>query len=732
MLLIPVALLVIGNSWAFDPPRDTFRPDAILDLRYLNEKVAGETGYVRADANGDFVLGNGRPVRFWAVNTGVGRDKPFHPRPLGRQTEPDLDVHARFLAKHGVNMIRLHAQLSPGPDEPIENVNSAERDWIWRSVGAMKKQGIYTTISPYWGVAAKIGKAWHVPGGSQNALGLLFFDPTLQRGYRTWLRALLAEKNPYTGIPLAKDPALAILELQNEDSLLFWTVNNVKGEQRANLERLYGQWLDKKYGSLDKAFDHWQGDKLPGDDPSKGLVDFHNVWEMTQNRTGGRQARLADQLEFWTSTMRDFNAGTVKFLRDDIGYKGLVNAGNWRTADSARLFDAERYSYTSTDVDAVNRYFSGVHQGKDNGWAIENGDRFTSPSALLQPDLLPINCKQTLGRPMIVTESSWVMPAQYAAEAPFLISAYQSLNGVDAYYWFATGDDQWTSPESANGYAPSQAKWLFGNPDMLGGFYAAALMYRGGYVSRATPSVIERRSLDDLWQRRIPLLSEEGGFDPNRDSGDMAPTSSVKTPVDPLAFLVGPVCVEFGKDASTSHAANLNSLISRKEGTVKSATGQLTLDWKRGFCTIDSPCAQGVAAFFKNRSAFVLSDLSIISKNDYGTILAVSLDGKPLKSSSDVLVQVGTESRPTDWSDKLATIALDGGKTVEGREVVSYGKAPWQVVSARFNVKLGNPKISKAMIVDANGYPVGTVPLQRTPTSVSFAFPNSALYVVLR
>ena len=39
------------------------------------------------------------------------------------------------------------------------------------------------------------------------------------------------------------------------------------------------------------------------------------------------------------------------------------------------------------------------------------------------------------------------MPAAYSAEAPLLISAYQSLSGVDAYYWFATGDDEWTPRE---------------------------------------------------------------------------------------------------------------------------------------------------------------------------------------------------------------------------------------------------------------------------------------------
>ena len=103
------------STWAFAPPRDEFQADALLDLRHLNEKEAGESGFVKVDANGDFVLGNGKPVRFWAVNTSVGREKPFVSRPLWSRAEQDLAHHARFLAKRGVNMVRCHARLNPDP-----------------------------------------------------------------------------------------------------------------------------------------------------------------------------------------------------------------------------------------------------------------------------------------------------------------------------------------------------------------------------------------------------------------------------------------------------------------------------------------------------------------------------------------------------------------------------------------------------------------------------------------
>jgi hypothetical protein len=720
------------ETWAFNPASDDFRPDALLDLRYLNEKTAGESGFIKADANGDFLLGNGKPVRFWCALTDVGHEKPFTPRPLGRQTEPSLARHARFLAKRGVNMIRLHTALQPGPDQAVTSINEGTRDWIWRTVAAMKKEGIYSTISPYWAIPVKVGKGWGMPGADQpNATGLLFFEPKLQQAYWGWLKQLYSAKNPYTGLTLAEDPSVAVIQLQNEDSLLFWTINSLKGQVRTDLQKQFGDWLAKKYGSLSAATARWADVHQAGDNYSLGLVDFFNVWDMTQSRSGTTQKRLADQTEFWTWTMREFNRKTEAMLRS-IGCKQLVNAGNWRTADSARLLSAERYSYEVNAVDAVNRYFTGVHKGPAEGWNIKPGDKFTSESALRDPSPLPTSLMQTQGHPMLITESSWVMPNGYASEAPFLISAYQSLNGVDGYFWFATSDDEWTQPQSGNGYDPGQAKWLFGNPDMLGTFPGAALMYRQSYVKRGEPVVVEHRSLQNVWDRNVPLVVEEGGFDPNRDMGDVAPTSSVKTAVDPLAFLVGPVMEVFNSDPAKTKAMNLKPFIDRGTGAVKSATGELTLNYTKGFCTVNSPLAQGVTAFFGSQSGFSLADTSFFSENEYGAALAVSMDGLPLKTSKKVLVQYGTRCRPTGWAEKVSMIDLDGGKKTSGFEVIATGKAPWRVKSAKLDVTVRNQGLSKATVLDMNGNAVGPVAVKKSAAGLSFRFPDSAMYVVLQ
>jgi len=458
-----------GETWAFAPARDAFSPDAVLDLRGLNEEVAGEHGFIRLSEDGnDFVRGDGQPIRFWGGSTYVQR--------LAREkkNQGPLEHHARFLAKRGVNVVRLHGAIQPtAPGAKVTDVNETELDEIYRLVAAMRKAGIYTAISPYWAIPARAQKDWGVADSTAgNCTALLFFDPVLQKGYKAWLKRIYADVNPYTGIPLAKDPAVAIIQIQNEDSMLFWTMQSVKGQALANLRKMYGDWVLKKHGSFDKAMAAWQGYKHDDDDFPGGRPGMFIVWDLTQdarNKRGiipGREARLADQCEFMARTMYDFNKEIARYLREELGCKQLINAGNWRSADQVVLDDAERWSYTANEVIGKNHYFGGIHNGLNVGWQILPGQVFTSRSFTRDPNGSPLNIRQVVGRPFIVPESLWVPPTRYQSEGPLIVAAQSCLTGLDTFYWFATGVEEWQPPLN---------KWTFALPTMLGQFPAAAL-----------------------------------------------------------------------------------------------------------------------------------------------------------------------------------------------------------------------------------------------------------------
>ena len=711
-----------SQSWAFTPEPDRFSPEALLDLRYLNESQAGQAGFIRRSADGeDFVTGDGNPIRFWPVNTGIWRQPP-----------EAMAEQARFLAKRGVNLVRWHGQIpSQDPQAPLSAIDETARDQLWRLVAAMKREGIYTSISPYFAAFLPLQPQWGVPRNSDTMMGLLFFDPVVQEAYRAWWRALLEPVNPYTGIPLKDDPAVALLHLQNEDSLLFWTLQDLQGKDLGLLLGQYGDWLLAKYGSPEAIGQAWGGTTLEADDPTQGRWGLLPIWQMTQPVTDlGQAQRLADQTEFLTTTMTDFNRRMVEFLRQDLGVKALINANNWKTADPARLNDAERYSYTPAEVMAVNRYYGGVHSGEHSGWAIVAGDRFTDPSVLRHPDQLPTNLKQVRGYPMVVTESSWVPPLAYQSEGPFLVSLFQSLTGIDGFAWFIASSPQWQQPDSANGYLPSLGKWIVDTPELLGNFPAAALIYRQGYLQRGTPVVEEHRPLEQLWQRQLPLLAETASFDPNRDLS-RADNSGSETQVHPLAFLVGPVKVTYGGDPAQDRVVDLRPYINDRRQTLTSITGEITWDYGQGLCLLDSPKAQGVSGFLKDQGRITLNRLTVTSGNPYATVMVVSMDGQPLDQAQRILVQVGTAARSTGWQQRRAQWTDENGTTHRGYEVLNYGTAPWRVANTDVTLDLQHSGLTRAQRLDMNGMAQEDLPLERRGDGVRLRLPANARYVVL-
>ena len=46
---------------------------------------------------------------------------------------------------------------------------------------------------------------------------------------------------------------MAMIQLQNEDSLLFWTEQSIKGKQLELLGKQFAEWAKLKYGTLEAA-----------------------------------------------------------------------------------------------------------------------------------------------------------------------------------------------------------------------------------------------------------------------------------------------------------------------------------------------------------------------------------------------------------------------------------------------------------------------------------------------
>ncbi len=413
-----------SNSWAFSPPPDQFADNAVLDLRSLNEQVAGEKGYVRLSEDGNsFVLGDGTPVRFWALDSDYA------------MKQADLERHCRFLAKLGVNMARIGFTVCNNKEgAAITDVNEGDIDSAMRFVATAKKYGIYTLVTPYW-AATSAPKSWGLEGISgASPWGVMFFNKKLQDGYKAWVKELYTRPNPYDGgLPLSQEPAVGIIQIQNEDGVFFWTMQAVPAPQKRILDKRFGDWLIKKYKSLDAAKAAWDGNAQPGDDFPAGVVAMVNesamTWAMTQPQTGGAAKRMADEVEFLARLQHDFYADMETYYRTVLGCKQLINANNWRSGDPVLLEDLERWTYTANEVVALNRYCGVIHVGANNGYRIDPGHLFVNQPVVLAPGTFPGADKQIVGHPFIITETAWVHPDRYQSAGPFHGLGLQLRNG---------------------------------------------------------------------------------------------------------------------------------------------------------------------------------------------------------------------------------------------------------------------------------------------------------------
>ena len=723
--------LTPSNSWALSVPKDPFHEEAVLDLRHLNEPESGQSGFIRlSEDRNDFVRGDGKPIRFWSIGTSVYEYSP-----------EEMDQHCRWLSKLGVNLIRLHVTICRVEEgAKITDLNEKVISGCYRMIQAAKQNGIYVILSPYYPHYG-LPESWGLEGGKQRSVGLLFFNPKLQEAYRGWTREFYSRVNPHTGLAIKDDPTVAMLQIQNEDSMLFWTTNAIHKAQWKNLTRLFCQWLEKKHGSLSQAKEAW-GPKamtLPEDDLEAGTLGCLQIYHLTVDASHPDQARrVRDTAMFLGELQREFYSEMGRFLREEVGCQQLLNASNWRTANDARLKAIERYSYHALDFDAENEYVGSdfQHQGHDANYRIDAGHYLVNESVLPKPFEMCTNWRQEVGHPFMATETAWKNPNRYQSEGPFLVAAYQSLNGVDAICWF----NCLTSGYEVDPLRPywkvdgqlSVHKWNHCYPAMMAGFPANALLYRRGDLKQAEPVVHEVRSMDAIWNREPNRIDDNETHGDKRNLPELSPGwTPANDQVNRVAFQIGPVTTELGGDPEKSTPIDLKPFFNPQAGTIQSATGELVWNYRKQFCTMDSPQAQGVTGFLAaSGGKFKLRDVVIESENEYATINIVSLDDRPISESKKVLVQVVTVNRLTDFSTKPASFTIgkgDAAYEVDGEQIVTVGKPPFRIANTRVSVTIENPQLTSVSYLDINGYKTATEKV----TDGRVTLPTNTIYAVL-
>ena len=203
---------------------------------------------VRGD---EFVLaGAGKPIRFWATNLCFGGAFPPH---------DVADRMARRLAALGVNCVRFHHMDNSGYPRGIWDTREAWGDFkhvaldpealdrLDYLIAQLKKNGVYADlnlhVSRNFSEQDGFPKVGHGEAVPAYGKGMDQFYPLAISEQKRYAQMLLRHVNAYTGKPYAEEPAVAIVEISNEDGLILeWRDGGLDRSPKPYQDELGRQW----------------------------------------------------------------------------------------------------------------------------------------------------------------------------------------------------------------------------------------------------------------------------------------------------------------------------------------------------------------------------------------------------------------------------------------------------------------------------------------------------------
>lgn len=222
----------------WDTPAES---SSALNVGYLNHRPAGKYGFLkRRGENFEFEGRPGEPVRFWGTNFAIWGAYP------DKELAPKL---AACMASQGVNIVRIH--LYANRDGQLCDRDGSLReenlDKMFYLISELKKQGIYIYMDINDGMMYdRLLKRPSTFSPEEHLKSCSVYDPELRKAVIRLAELLFLRKNPYTGLAMLDDPAVAMFECINEYSAFTtWGSAWPNREKRARyLQTVESLWRD--------------------------------------------------------------------------------------------------------------------------------------------------------------------------------------------------------------------------------------------------------------------------------------------------------------------------------------------------------------------------------------------------------------------------------------------------------------------------------------------------------
>ncbi|MCF8226900.1 MAG: carbohydrate binding domain-containing protein [Bacteroidales bacterium] len=283
--------------------------ESVTNMSAYLDPPAGKHGFLQVTPAGHFRFQNSEEdVRFaGVVNVAVSNfpDKATAP------------VLAARMAKYGINLVRIHLIDVEWQYGLFENsaVNTLELssdrlDRMDYFIHCMKEKGIYFNFCIHAGRIFREADGIGAPINNKQSKYVTLFDEKLIELEKQFANQTLGHLNPYTGMAYADDPAMANLELTNEnqlfngwfgwnrDYLFAQTEEGIGPYYAAELDTLFNQWLAERYPDNDSLVKAWSGEKA-------------SSTELVSNQS------FEDGLSGWSTYVREANGAVASITADE-------------------------------------------------------------------------------------------------------------------------------------------------------------------------------------------------------------------------------------------------------------------------------------------------------------------------------------------------------------------------------------------------------------------------------
>jgi len=689
-----------------------------LSLAEWMDAPAGKQG--RITRNGASLAYGGHPIRLWGINACYGSCFP---------DKEMAEKEAEFYSRNGINAVRLH-KYADNTWGGIVSKNSfaefdpAKLDRMDYFISKLKEKGIYVELSPTFGqVSLGGGDRAAIPymdefgkidqsGRIATQNGALFLSTELQNVLIAQMTGLMNHKNPYTGLTYAKDPAVAIIELVNEDDALFFgTMVSLKRYPtlRARTAQRFTQWLKARYGTEAALADAWGNEALNGfasegfsgeswSFEKNNLLPLGNPWFYAPEQLSGvlapRRKRILDSMRFLYEVQNDFYTRYAKALHA-TGYDGELVASNWMAGSGYSHFYNLESDARIGIVDRHN-YFGGV-----------------TDTMLAKPGIgiLGSGMNQVSGHPFMLSEWISTFPNEFGNEGPAIIGAYgMGLQGWDASFMFQNGD-KGTYFSSLGG-----GVWEAAAPHMLGVFPAVARQVLRGDVK--TSELVSTRYV------HLPSLEKgELGFDDhstqNGALGDIKTFSSLTVP--PASLAIARCAVEFCQEPHATEKFDPEKYF--RDGAYESSTGQLrwhpaTDSPQGGWISINTPATQAVVGFASGQRCD-LGDVVISPSTPFGSVYITAQERGGTLGNTHAMIVVAMGRAHNTGMKFMAGHLLERGK----------GPVLLEPIVATITLKRqGRPTV---YLLDHSGHRTATtLPVRNGQVSIDGARDHTPYYLI--